>query len=147
MKEKQVRDANTAMYECRLILENSNTKPLYSGIIVDEGQDLSDNAYRLLRTLAGEEHPNDLFIVGDTHQRIYKNHAVLSKCGIKIRGRSSVLRINYRTTEETRKFAFALLQGLSFDDMDEEVDSGDKCRSLMHGEKPHVRFFPNAEDG
>lgn len=146
MKEKQVRDANTAMYECRLILENSNTKPLYSGIIVDEGQDLSDNAYRLLRTLAGEEHPNDLFIVGDTHQRIYKNHAVLSKCGINIRGRSSVLRINYRTTEETRKFAFALLQGLSFDDMDEEVDSGDKCRSLMHGEKPHVRFFPNAED-
>ena len=66
------------------------------------------------------------FIVGDAHQRIYRNKAVLSKCGINVRGRARKLRINYRTTEEIRKYAFGLLKGVSFDDMDEEYDDGDK---------------------
>ena len=75
------------------------------------------------------------FIVGDSHQRIYRNHPTLSKCGINVRGRSSILKINYRTTEEIRKHAFALLNGISFDDLDEDLDLGDKCQSLTHGEK------------
>ena len=144
MKEKQVRDINTAMYECTKLLESSSRKPTYVSIIVDEGQDFSDNAYRLIRALAGEEHKNDIFIVGDSHQRIYRNRPTLSKCGINVRGRSSVLKINYRTTEEIRKAAFALLNGLSFDDLDDDVDLGDKCQSLTHGEKPIVRNFADA---
>lgn len=113
MNEKLQRDVETAMYECRKILENKKLTGQYTSIIVDEGQDLSPSAYRLLRSLAGDEHRNDIFIVGDSHQRIYRNKAVLSKCGINVRGRSSYLRINYRTTEEIRKFAFGLLNGVS----------------------------------
>ena len=144
MKENQVRDINTAMYECTKLLESSSRKPTYVSIIVDEGQDFSDNAYRLIRALAGEEHKNDIFIVGDSHQRIYRNRPTLSKCGINVRGRSSILKINYRTTEEIRKAAFALLNGLSFDDLDDDVDLGDKCQSLTHGEKPIVKNFADA---
>ena len=145
MKERAIRDINTAMYECKtLLLKNGKTRR-YKHIIVDEGQDLSDNAYRLIRALAGEEHENDIFIVGDSHQRIYKNHAVLSKCGINIRGRSSTLKINYRTTEEIRKFAFALLNGIDFDDLDEGTDSGDRCQSLTHGIKPIVQRFESSD--
>ena len=144
MKEQQIRDINTAMYECTKLLQSAGNKSRYIHIIVDEGQDFSDNAYRLLRALAGEEHENDLFIVGDSHQRIYRNHPTLSKCGINVRGRSSILKINYRTTEEIRKYAFALLSGISFDDLDESVDIGDKCQSLMHGEKPILRNFKDA---
>jgi mRNA-degrading endonuclease RelE of RelBE toxin-antitoxin system len=99
MKDKQIRDAETAMYECRLMIEKNADMMQYSAVIVDEAQDLSMNAFRLLRSIAGEQHRNDMFIVGDAHQRIYKNKIVLSKCGINIRGRSSYLRINYRTTE------------------------------------------------
>ena len=142
MKENQVWDINTAMYECTRLLESSSRKPAYAGIIVDEGQDFSDNAYRLIRALAGAEHINDIFIVGDSHQRIYRNRPTLSQCGINVRGRSSILKINYRTTEEIRKAAFALLNGLSFDDLDEDVDLGDKCQSLTHGEKPVIKNFP-----
>ncbi len=40
-------------------------------------------------------------------------HPALSKCGIYVRGCSSTLRINYRTTEEIRKHAIALLKGIS----------------------------------
>ena len=146
MKEEQIRDINMAMYECSKLFTSSGTKNKYAHIIVDEGQDFSDNAFRLLRTIAGEEKPNDIFIVGDSHQRIYNNYPTLSKCGINVRGRSSVLKINYRTTEETRKYAFALLNGISFDDLDDDVDLGDKCRSLVHGEAPVVKFFADANE-
>lgn len=144
MKENQIRDINTAMYESEKLLSATGHKPKYAHIIVDEGQDFSDNAYRLLRALAGEEHCNDLFIVGDSHQRIYRNHPTLSRCGVNVRGRSSILKINYRTTEEIRKYAFAMLDGISFDDLDEEVDLGDKCQSLTHGERPIIRNFSDA---
>ena len=146
MKELQVRDINTAMYECRMLYLKSNTEKKYKHIIVDEGQDLSVTAFRLLRAISGDEHENDIFIVGDAHQRIYKNKAALSKCGINVRGRSSILRINYRTTEEIRKAAFALLNGISFDDLDDDFDMGDRCQSLMHGKAPQVLSFANANE-
>ena len=144
MKENQIRDINTAMYESTKLLQSAGSQPRYAHIIVDEGQDFSDNAYRLLRALAGEEHANDIFIVGDSHQRIYKNHPTLSKCGINVRGRSSILKINYRTTEEIRKYAFALLNGISFDDLDEDTDLGDMCQSLTHGSVPMIKNFKDA---
>lgn len=146
MKENQIRDINTAMYECTKLLQASGNRVRYEGVIIDEGQDFSDNAYRLIRALAGEEHPNDIFIVGDAHQRIYRNHPTLSKCGINIRGRSSILKINYRTTEEIRKHAFALLNGIPFDDMDGDIDLGNKCQSLTHGTEPILKSFANANE-
>lgn len=145
-QEQNVRDIHTAMADCRVMVENGLNSVKYEHVIVDEGQDFSPNAFRLLRGLAGGEHENDLFIVGDSHQRIYRNHAVLSSCGVAIRGRSSTLRINYRTTEETRKFAFALLQGVDFDDLDEALDPGDRCKSLMHGNPPKIQTFENPDD-
>lgn len=146
MKEKNFRDIHTAMYECRVLVSKSRAETRYAHVIVDEGQDLSVNAFRLLRAIAGDEHDNDMFIVGDAHQRIYKNKAALSRCGINVRGRSSILRINYRTTEEIRKRAFALLKGLSFDDLDEDLDLGDRCQSLTHGKTPQLRSFANANE-
>ena len=146
MKEQKVRDINTAMYECRMLITKSSSETRYKHVIVDEGQDLSVNGFRLLRAIAGEEHNNDIFIVGDAHQRIYKNKAALSKCGINVCGRSSILRINYRTTEEIRKSAFALLNGISFDDLDVDFDTGDHCQSLTHGKAPQVLRFGNANE-
>lgn len=146
MKDKLIRDVETAMYECRLIIEKNPDMLLYSAVIVDEAQDLSMNAFRLLRSIAGEQHRNDLFIVGDAHQRIYKNKIVLSRCGVNIRGRSSHLRINYRTTEEIRKYAFGLLKGIPFDDLDTEYDNGKICQSLTHGITPVIKNFNTAAE-
>ncbi|WP_290734041.1 MULTISPECIES: UvrD-helicase domain-containing protein [unclassified Fibrobacter] len=145
MRENHVRDANMAMYECSLLLQK-NKKAKYAHIIVDEAQDFSDNAFRLIRSFAGEERENDIFIVGDSHQRIYKNKPMLSRCGINIRGRSSYLKVNYRTTEEIRKYAFALLNGISFDDLDDSFDVGDKCRSLTHGTAPVIQNFKDFDN-
>lgn len=146
MKDRQLRDVETAMYECRKILEKSTENVRYTSIVVDEGQDLSMSALRLLRAIVGPEQPNDILIVGDAHQRIYKNKAVLSKCGINIRGRSNYLKINYRTTEEIRKYAFSLLKGIPFDDLDDEYDDGRICQSLTHGNLPTVKNFKGATE-
>ncbi len=143
--ERRVRDIETAMTECKQFINHNHIEPLYSSIIVDEGQDLSPSAYRLLRAMAGEEHANDLFIVGDSHQRIYRHKASLSACGVNIRGRSSYLRVNYRTTEEIRRWAFGLLKGLSFDDLDDGLDDGTSCVSLIHGAEPMARDFQTAD--
>ncbi|MCL2147368.1 MAG: AAA family ATPase, partial [Synergistaceae bacterium] len=145
MKERQVRDVDTAMYECRIILAKNPVK-VYSSVIVDEGQDFSSNAYKLLRKIVPDEHRNDIFIVGDAHQRIYKKRAVLSKCGINIRGRSSNLRINYRTTEEIRKYAFAVLKDIPFDNLDDEYETESLCQSLTHGDYPKIANFRNAAE-
>jgi superfamily I DNA/RNA helicase len=113
----------------------------YRAVIVDEAQDLDAAGFRLIRALAGPEHANDLFIVGDSHQRIYGRPLVLSQCGINVRGRSRKLRINYRTTEETRAWATAVLAGMSFDDLDGGADASSDYRSLMHGEPPLIQGF------
>ncbi len=141
LKDEQIKDIDTAMFECRMVLKNYKKKLVYQNIIIDEGQDFSTNAYKLLRLMAGEEHQNDMFIVGDAHQRIYNKKAVLSKCGIQVRGRGNVLRLNYRTTEETRKYAFALLKNIPFDNLDNEIENYDKCQSLTHGDIPIVQNF------
>jgi superfamily I DNA/RNA helicase len=121
----------------RLIRQRNVAFP-YRSVIVDEAQDFGNEAFRLIRTLVptGE---NDLFIVGDAHQRIYGHQVVLSRCGIDIRGRGRKLRINYRTTEELKNWATGLLKGLSFDDLDAGTDEADGVRSLVHGEPPVIK--------
>lgn len=146
MNTKRVRDIDTAMIEARVILANLGNILPYKTVLVDEAQDFGIQAFKLIRQIAGEEHKNDIFIVGDSHQRIYKNKVVLSKCGINIRGRSSKLKINYRTTEETREWAFNLLNGLEFDDLDNGVDSNSDYKSLMHGPKPEVNNFKDINE-
>ncbi len=141
MNDQGVRDAETAMMDARVLLQDKGSILPYRAVVVDEAQDLSVQAFRLIRQIAGEEHENDLFIVGDSHQRIYRKKVVLSRCGINVRGRSRTLKINYRTTEETRAWANRLLQGVSFDDLDDGVDEGKGYLSLMHGSKPEINCF------
>ena len=141
MNEQGVRDAETAMMEARVLLQDKGSILPYRAVVVDEAQDFSVQAFKLIRQIAGEEHENDIFIVGDSHQRIYRKKVVLSRCGINVRGRSRALKINYRTTEETRAWAYRLLHGVSFDDLDDGVDEGKGYMSLMHGPKPEIHCF------
>ncbi len=99
---------------------------------------MSAEAFRLLRAIVSEE-PNDLFIVGDAHQRIYRHRVSLGQCGINIKGRGKKLKINYRTTDEIRRFAVALLEGREIDDLDGGADQQKGYMSLTHGQPPLVR--------
>ena len=118
----------------------------YCSIIVDEAQDMGSQAFMLLRAMVPED-KNDLFIVGDAHQRIYgRNKVVLGRCGINIVGRSRKLKINYRTTDEIRKRAVALLEGRVIDDLDGGSDNNLLYKSLTHGQSPQIELFNSLED-
>ena len=132
-------EPDDAMRRVALLFKSKGLASPYKAILVDESQDLGFQAFRLLRSLAGPQHPNDLFLVGDPHQRIYGRMASLSASGGDIRGRGRKLRINYRTTEEIRKEAVQELQGIQVDDLDEGRDDNFGYHSLLHGPKP-LRF-------
>lgn len=130
--------------EARLALGHSPARD-YVAVVADEIQDFRTADLVLLRALVPEG-PNDIFVVGDPHQRIYGHKASLSRCGISVRGlRSRKLRINYRTTHEIRNWAVARLQGLEIDDLDDGTDSLKGERSLRSGDPPEVALFPDID--
>ena len=141
MDAEKICDSACAMNECAQLLTAGPEVRMYAAVIVDEGQDFGPSAYRLLRAIAGTEHINDLFIVGDAHQRIYKNKVILSRCGINVKGRAGKLRMNYRTTEEIRHKAMNVLEGISFDDLDDGIDDGKGYISVSHGDQPTVSVY------
>lgn len=113
----------------------------YAAVIVDEAQDMGEQAFKLIRELVPITVNNDkntLFIVGDAHQRIYARKASMSSCGINIVGRSRRLKLNYRTTHEIRKWAVAILQGVNVDDLDAGEDSLDGYISVEKGVAPQL---------
>jgi superfamily I DNA/RNA helicase len=142
LNENGLRESDDAIRDARQVLESKGNILPHHAIIVDEAQDMSAQAFRLLRQMIpGGERQNDLFIVGDAHQRIYRHQVVLSHCDINIRGRSKTLRINYRTTDETRRWAVRLLEDVGVDDLDGGADDQQGYKSLLHGEPPMIRHF------
>jgi hypothetical protein len=138
LASRKLKEVDDAYREVAGMLLEAAGDNRYSAIVVDETQDLGPQALKLLRALipAGA---NDLFFVGDGHQRIYsRNRAAMSRCGIDIRGRSRKLYLNYRTTDEIRRQAVALLEGCEVDDLDEGHDEVRRYRSLSHGAAPEV---------
>lgn len=141
-KLKEVDDA----YRDAADLLKANSGLAYRSIVIDETQDFGPQALKLIRSMVPEAR-NDLFFVGDGHQRIYnRNKAALSRCGIDIRGRSRKLYINYRTTDEIRRQALAYLEGCEIDDLDEGIDEMKRYKSLAHGETPFVESYGNLEE-
>ena len=115
----------------------------YAHVIVDEAQDLHPSQWRLLRA-AVSPGDNDLFIVGDAHQRIYDNHVSLRSMGIETRGKSRRLKINYRTSQEILAWTLEILTGEAIDDLDGETESQAGYRSSFHGPAPTVHSFATA---
>lgn len=147
LQAANLREPEEAFREACQLLEREKPVLGIRSMVIDEGQDISAAAFALIR-VAVPPADNDLFIVGDAHQRIYRHKVVLSRVGIEVRGRSRSLRINYRTTDEIRQWACAQLEGCSVDDLDGNADSLRGYRSLTHGDAPDlIRSSSLQEDG
>lgn len=133
----------TVRREATRILDAESEKP-FRHIIIDEAQDLSPDQWRLLRA-AVPTGSDDIFIAGDTHQRIYDNRVSLREVGVNIAGRSSRLNINYRTTAEILGWSLGLLRGEPIDDMEGGLDSIAGCKSFVHGQPPTLEGFGSAD--
>ena len=145
LNHSKIKEMPDAMRDCIAIIDSKNIKPMYDSVIIDEGQDMGSQAYELIRRIVPEG-KNDIFIVGDGHQRIYRNKVVLGRCGINIVGRSRKLRVNYRTTEETKKLAVSVLNNIPVDDLDNGEDTSNGYISLMYGDAPEIIITDNFTD-
>ena len=146
LSSRKLKEVDDAYRDAVSLLSQRTLESQYSAIVVDETQDFGPQAIRLIRAIVAPG-SNDLFFVGDGHQRIYtRNKAALSRCGVDIRGRSRKLYINYRTTDEIRKSALAYLEGCEIDDLDEGSDDSKRYKSLSRGPTPVVATFGNLEE-
>lgn len=145
LHKRGLRTSEDATQDAADLLEGGEANLPYEAVVVDEAQDMGPEVMRLIRLMVPRG-GNDLFIVGDGHQRIYRRRYTLSACGIEVRGRSRKLRINYRTTEETRRFAVSVLEDQPVDDLDGGSDTSGDYRSLIHGDAPRVQGFATQVD-
>jgi superfamily I DNA/RNA helicase len=111
----------------------------FDTVVVDEVQDLGPSAIRFLAALGGRGR-DGLFLVGDAGQRIYPGGFSLRALGVDVRGRSRVLRINYRTTEQIQRAADRIL-GTTSDDLDGGTEDRRGTLSLLRGPEPVLTGF------
>jgi superfamily I DNA/RNA helicase/mRNA-degrading endonuclease RelE of RelBE toxin-antitoxin system len=116
----------------------------YRHAVVDEAQDLHPAHWKLLRALIPAD-TDDLFIVGDAHQRIYGKPAPLSRYGIETRGRSKRLTINYRTSKEILRWCLGVVD-MEVDDLDMAADTLAGARSVFGGPEPEELEFKSTAD-
>jgi superfamily I DNA/RNA helicase len=113
-------------------------------IVVDEAQDVSVAQLRFLAALSADR-PNSLFFSGDLGQRIFQQPFSWRGLGVDIRGRSSRLRINYRTSHQIRMQADRLL-GPELSDVDGNVEERKGTISVFNGPAPIIMEFDAPED-
>lgn len=118
-------------------------RPSYDFVVVDEAQDLSVPQLKLLSAM-GSAKPESLFFAGDLGQRILQPAFSWKSLGIDIRGRSRILRVNYRTSHQIRAQADQLLDETLRDvDGNEEERSG--TISVFNGPAPLVKVCDSPE--
>lgn len=100
-------------------LQSTGTRP-YTAAVVDESQDLAAAQLRFLATLTSDQ-KNGLFFAGDLGQRIFQAPFSWKSFGVDIRGRSTTLKVNYRTSHQIRSQADRLL-GPEVSDIDGNVE-------------------------
>lgn len=114
-----------------LALEEARRRPTptYRAAIIDEAQDITLVGLQLVRTLVngpGPDRPDGLLLVGDAAQRIYPGGFTLRQAGIEVRGRTTVLRTNYRTSAEILAVAMSVAGGEDVEDLDERYRRSDE---------------------
>ena len=80
----------------------------YSAVMIDEGHDFEQEWLKLIVQMIDPD-TNSLLLLYDDAQSIYKKRSLkfpLSSAGIEARGRTTILRLNYRNTREILSFAY-----------------------------------------
>lgn len=108
----------------------------FTHIVVDEAQDVGVPELRMLSAICVEQ-PNALFFAGDLGQRIFQEPFSWKAQGVDVRGRSTTLKVNYRTSHQIRETVDRLLP-----DHLRDVDGVEEDRrgtvSVFNGAVPQI---------
>jgi superfamily I DNA/RNA helicase/mRNA-degrading endonuclease RelE of RelBE toxin-antitoxin system len=120
------------------------SRPPFDFTVIDEAQDVRIAQLRFLAAL-GANQPNRLFFAGDLGQRIFQQPFSWRSLGVDVRGRSSTLKINYRTSHQIRMQADRLLSP-EVSDVDGNTEDRRGTISVFNGAPPAVQVLPTTED-
>jgi hypothetical protein len=116
----------------------------FEHILLDEAQDLAPAELRFFAALAPKA-PDGLFLAGDMGQRIFQHPFSWASLGVDVRGRSYMLKVCYRTSQQIRKAADGLLPAVLRD-----VDGGEDERrgivSVFDGPPPEIAIFASTAE-
>lgn len=114
----------------------------FTHIIVDEAQDLGVPELRMLAAISSST-PDALFFAGDLGQRIFQEPFSWKALGVDVRGRSTTLKVNYRTSHQIRRTVDGLLPPVIRD-----VDGNEEARrgtvSVFNGPDPEMHTFEDS---
>ena len=108
----------------------------YDHVIIDEAQDISSAELSFLARHYGDK-PDGLFFAGDVGQRIFRAPFSWSSLGVDVRGKSNILQVNYRTSQQIRAKADLLLPKEIKDD-DNQTEDRTSTISVFSGEPPKI---------
>lgn len=112
----------------------------YDAILVDEGQDFSDDMFKVVKALLNKN-TNNLTIAIDDNQNIYKRKQSWEKLGINATGRrTKTIKHVYRNTIEIAEFASKFIS----DNSESQIEI---CPGFndAHGPKPLLLQFSNMD--
>jgi superfamily I DNA/RNA helicase len=100
----------------KLIDEGKYKVPIFDAILIDEAHDFHPEWLKLIVRCLNPK-TNSLFIVHDSAQNIYRKGFSFKSVGIQIKGRTKILKTNYRNTREIAHLASNFLNcGVKFTD-------------------------------
>lgn len=114
----------------------------YRHLIVDEAQDLHPAQWRLLRAVVPPG-PDDIFVVGDPHQRVLDARVSLADVGIP--ARRAHLTTCHRLPQEVLSWAVRLRGGGPADGLVPGSTGFDGLRARRRGARPVVRGYVSLE--
>ena len=112
----------------------------FDGVLIDEAQDLQPTTLRLLVALCKSK--DRLFLTADPNQSIYGSGFRWADVhhDLRFRGRTGVLRTNYRSTRQIMAGAEAYLRGAELD------DPGGATMCPRNGSRPLVQFCATRDE-
>jgi mRNA-degrading endonuclease RelE of RelBE toxin-antitoxin system len=146
--DKVLKDLNSRGLETQASMFNSlaehyaakSEKP-FTHILVDEAQDLGVPELRFLRAIAPSG-TDALFFAGDLGQRIFQQPFSWKGLGVDVQGRSTNLKVNYRTSHQIREAADRLFSG-AVSDVDGRQEDRRGTVSVFNGPQPMISLHDN----
>lgn len=122
----------------------------YSAVMIDEGHDFEQEWLTLIVQMIDPD-TNSLLLLYDDAQSIYKKRSLkfpLSSTGIQARGRTTILKLNYRNTREILGYAYDFAKDfLQAQDADEDhIPLIAPEVAGVSGPEPQFRRFDNFND-
>jgi superfamily I DNA/RNA helicase len=123
----------------------------YGALLIDEGHDFDESWLRLIVQMVDPDE-GSLLLLYDDAQSIYKSRKSidfsLSSVGIKARGRTTILKLNYRNTREILGYAYRFIRHyLSPSDSDDDhVPLIEPQASGRRGPPPYLKRCGSKQD-